>query len=669
VTEGSPLDLSRFLPLFFEEAEEHLEVLERGLMAAESGADPRPFIDDCFRAAHSLKGSAGSLGLHVVVGHTHVLETELDAVRGGARPLDLALAGHLLVGVDLLRRVLDSLTAGGDGQVEGAAEWTQGAVSGAASPVEARPEAARGGLRLCLSTHADTFRCGLDPLPLLRDLDMLAGIVRADLAAIPELDQLDPTTCHLTWTLGLAESPPPEMVDELFGFADHLFTVEHLPDVAAAPQAAATPAVSVAPVPAHVAAPAPRPERATLRIATEKVDRLVDLVGELVISQAILGEVLHELGQAASERVQSAFATLERNTREVQERAMGIRMLPVAMAFDRLPRLVRDLGERLGKRMRVVIEGEETELDRSVLEHLTDPLTHLIRNCADHGIEPAADREAAGKPPVGTVLVRAMHQGSTVIIEVSDDGRGLDYARIRTRAVERGILGAEAALSEAETIELLFAPGFSTADTVSDVSGRGVGMDVVRHSIEALGGRVSMSGKLGEGTSVRMTFPLTLAIVEGLCVRVADTTYVVPMAAITSSFRPNPRDLKPVLGRGELVISQGVQMPLVRLSDVLSGPPGVEDPCRGLLVVVQHEADQAALLVDGVIGSTQAVIKNLERNFQRVEGVMGATILGDGRVALVLDVAGVLRLARRRTGSSRVRTSIALGAASCTVQP
>ncbi len=669
MTEGSPLDLSRFLPLFFEEAEEHLEVLERGLMAAESGADPRPFIDDCFRAAHSLKGSAGSLGLHIVVGHTHVLETELDAVRGGARPLDRALAGHLLVGVDLLRRVLDSLTAGGDGQVEGAAEWTHGAVSGAVSPVEARPEAARGGLRLRLSTHADTFRCGLDPLPLLRDLDMLAGVVRAELAAIPELDELDPTTCHLTWTLGLAESPPPEMVDELFGFADHLFTVEHLPDVADVPQAVATPAVSVAPGPAHVAAPAPRPERATLRIATEKVDRLVDLVGELVISQAILGEVLHELGQAASERVQSAFATLERNTREVQERAMGIRMLPVAMAFDRLPRLVRDLGERLGKRMGVVIEGEETELDRSVLEHLTDPLTHLIRNCADHGIEPAADREAAGKPPVGTVLVRAMHQGSTVIIEVSDDGRGLDYARIRTRAVERGILGAEAALSEAETIELLFAPGFSTADTVSDVSGRGVGMDVVRHSIEALGGRVAMSSKLGEGTRVRMTFPLTLAIVEGLCVRVADTTYVVPMAAITSSFRPNPRDLKPVLGRGELVISQGVQMPLVRLSEVLSGPPGVEDPCRGLLVVVQHEADQAALLVDGVIGSTQAVIKNLERNFQRVEGVMGATILGDGRVALVLDVAGVLRLARRRTGSSRVRTSIALGAASCTVQP
>lgn len=668
MTEGSPLDLSRFLPLFFEEAEEHLEVLERGLMAAESGADPRPFIDDCFRAAHSLKGSAGSLGLHVIVGHTHVLETELDAVRGGARPLDLALAGHLLVGVDLLRRMLASLTAGGDGRVDGADDWIRGAVSAAPPPAEPSAAPVSGGLRLRLAAHEETFRCGLDPLPILRDLDMLAGVVRAELAAIPELDELDPTACHLTWTITLAEAPPVEMVDELFAFADHLFIVEHLPEPSEVVRTAA-PTLTAAPSPAHVAPPAPRPERATLRIATEKVDRLVDLVGELVISQAILGEVLHELGQAASERVQSAFATLERNTREVQERAMGIRMLPVAMAFDRLPRLVRDLGERLGKRMRVVIEGEETELDRSVLEHLTDPLTHLIRNCADHGIEPASEREAAGKSPVGTVLVRAMHQGSTVIIEVSDDGRGLDYGRIRARAVERGILAADTPLTEAETIELLFAPGFSTADTISDVSGRGVGMDVVRHSIEALGGRVAMSGQLGHGTSVRMTFPLTLAIVEGLCVRVADTTYVVPMAAITSSFRPNPRDLKPVLGRGELVISQGVQMPLVRLSEVLSGPEGVEDPCRGLLVVVQHEADQAALLVDGVIGSTQAVIKNLERNFQRVEGVMGATILGDGRVALVLDVAGVLRLARRRTAAPRIRPSTALGAEPCTVQP
>lgn len=667
MSQGGGLDLSRYLELFFEEATEHLATLERGLVQAERAPSDRALIDDCFRAVHSLKGSGGSLGLTRVVELAHVLETELDEVRAGARALSPADTSRMLEGVDLLARQLEADRMGEDEPVPGAAAWlAAGRTAVRHAGDEAPAEAAATLTSVRLTCRPETFRCGNDPLPMLRDLDMMAGLLSAtvDLDAIPRLADLDPLTCHLAWKLQFADALPTQALSGALAFADHLFE--------AAPTAERPPA-AVADVPAPTAGVAPtsaphRGERQTLRIATEKVDRLVDLVGELVIAQAILGELVEQVGGDLGERLGTAFAMLERNTREVQERAMGIRMMPIESALERLPRLVRELGTRLGKQLRLQVTGEETELDRSVIEHLADPLTHLIRNCADHGVERAEDRVAAGKPAAGTIHVRALHEGSSVVIEVGDDGRGLDRDRIRARAESRGLIPAGAVLSEDEVAELVFAPGFSTAEEVSEVSGRGVGMDVVRQNIEALGGRVSMSSVAGHGTTVRMSFPLTLAIVEGLGVRVGACTYIVPMVAVKGSLRPNPGDVRPMLGRGEVVVIRETQVPLVRVAQALGVPGAVREPTEALCVLVEVEGEQVALLVDHISGAAQAVIKNIERNWTRVDGVMGATILGDGRVALVLDVPGVVRLALGRT---RARRSLpqAPGVLPCTARP
>lgn len=674
MSQGGGLDLSRYLELFFEEATEHLSTLERGLVQAERAPSDRGLIDDCFRAVHSLKGSGGSLGLHRIVDLAHVLETELDEVRVGAKLLTSTDASRLLAGVDLLARQIDAERDGTDVLIPGVQAWLD-ATPGAApaseatrsGPVEPTPTVTSSEL----TCRPETFRCGNDPLPLLRDLDMMAGILSAelDVDAIPPLADLDPLVCHLRWKLQFADAMPTQALLGALAFADHLF--DAAPVVPSA--RAATPAPPEAPAAASGApagvVPSPRhAERQTLRIATEKVDRLVDLVGELVIAQAILGELVEQVGGDLGERLTTAFAMLERNTREVQERAMGIRMMPIESALERLPRLVRELGSRLGKQLQLQVVGEDTELDRSVIEHLADPLTHLIRNCADHGVEPTDERLAKGKPAVGTIRIRALHEGSSVVIEVGDDGRGLDRERIRARAESRGLLAPGASLSDDEVAELVFAPGFSTAAEVSEVSGRGVGMDVVRQNIEALGGRVRMSSQPGHGTTVRMSFPLTLAIVEGLGVRVGSCTYIVPMASVKGSLRPNPGDVRAMLGRGEVVVIRETQLPLVRVSDALGVPGAVREPTEALCVLVEVEGDQVALMVDHITGAAQAVIKNIERNWTRVDGVMGATILGDGRVALVLDVPGVVRLALGRTRARRTLSPPA-GGLSCTARP
>ncbi len=402
------------------------------------------------------------------------------------------------------------------------------------------------------------------------------------------------------------------------------------------------------------AAPAPpEPEKvavadvsvdvSTLRVSSAKLDQLVDLVGELVIAQSMLNEVLRREGVGASHQVREAAGHVERSMRELQEHCMDVRMVPVAVVLGRFPRLVRDLAAASNKKIVLDLDGDQTELDKSLVERLADPLTHLVRNAIDHGIESPEARLAAGKSETGKIRISAKAHGGNVLIEVRDDGRGIDHEKVRQRAIERGMLTAQDKPSRADLEALIFAPGFSTADTVSTISGRGVGMDVVKRTVESLGGSVAVSSESGVGTTTRIRLPLTLAMLSGMSLSVGAQTYVLPVLSIVESLRPRREDVKSVLGRGEVLMLRGDVLPILRLHQLFAQPPRANDPCEAILVIIENEGRRIALQVDDLLGEHQVVVKSLDTNFQRVDGIMGATVMGDGRVALILDAPSLVR--------------------------
>lgn len=394
----------------------------------------------------------------------------------------------------------------------------------------------------------------------------------------------------------------------------------------------------------------PSSEQNSIRVSIERVDQLINLVGELVITQSMLAQTA-QLNQVTDEpidfeRLQERLQQLERNTRELQESVMSIRMLPVSSVFSRFPRLVRDLASKLNKQIELRTVGEGTEIDRGVIEKITDPLTHLIRNSVDHGIETVDERVAAGKPAKGLVTLTACHQGGSVVIEIQDDGRGLNREKLLAKARERNVAIAENP-SDQDIWQLIFAPGFSTAETVTDVSGRGVGMDVVRRNIEQLGGRVELTSVTGKGTTISIRLPLTLAIMDGMSVGIGDNTYIVPLTTIIESLRPRQEDVKSVAGSGRVVFVRGEYLPLVVLHEVFALTPQSDRPEQGILIIVDTECGRAALFVDELLGQRQVVIKSLESNYRKVPGISAATIMGDGSVSMILDVSEVVRLAKR----------------------
>ncbi len=384
-------------------------------------------------------------------------------------------------------------------------------------------------------------------------------------------------------------------------------------------------------------------EASSIRVSVEKVDQLINLVGELVITQAMLAQSASHLDPVQAERLLAGIDLLARNTRDLQESVMGIRMLPMSMVFSRFPRVVRDVAGKLGKQVELRTIGEATELDKGLIEKITDPLTHLVRNSLDHGIETPERRIAAGKSPKGTLTLKAAHQGGNIVIEVMDDGAGLNRDKILAKARERGLPVSDA-MSDQEVWQLIYAPGFSTADQVTDVSGRGVGMDVVKKNIEGLGGRVEIESSPGYGTRTIISLPLTLAILDGMSVGVGGETYIVPLTLVVESLQPRPKDIRTVSGEGRVVHIRGEYLPLIPLAEVFNLPGAVRDPARGILMVIEAEGGRAALFVDELLGQHQVVIKSLESNYRKVEGVSGATIMGDGRVALILDIAAVTRM-------------------------
>ena len=441
-----------------------------------------------------------------------------------------------------------------------------------------------------------------------------------------------------------------------FGFFVPLASVPESPAVAtgivpAAPEPAtlapAFPAPTV-PEPREAAKPkhAPAPVGdASIRVGVEKVDQLINLVGELVITQAMLLATAHEMQESAPERLVNGLTQLERNSRDLQEAVMSIRMLPISFVFSRFPRVVRDLSGKLGKQVELKMSGETTELDKGLIERITDPLTHLIRNSLDHGIESPEKRIAAGKAPGGTITLKAAHQGGNIVIEVGDDGAGLNRQKILSKAKERGFVVSDQ-MSDQDVWALIFEPGFSTADQVTDVSGRGVGMDVVRRNIQAMGGRIEIESMTGIGTRMTVRLPLTLAILDGMSVSVGEEIYIIPLSYVVESLQPKPADIKTVSNQGRVIQVRGEYLPVVALHEVFAANPTVREFHEGIMVVLNSDGAKAALFVDALVGQHQVVIKSLEQNYRKVRGISGATIMGDGRVALILDTSALVSMAK-----------------------
>ncbi len=388
-------------------------------------------------------------------------------------------------------------------------------------------------------------------------------------------------------------------------------------------------------------------ETSSIRVSIEKVDQLINLVGELVITQAMLAETISKLDPVLHESLFHGSDQLERNTRDLQESVMSIRMLPISFMFSRFPRVVRDLASKLNKQVELVTAGENTELDKGLIEKIADPLTHLVRNSLDHGIESPDIRLAAGKPAQGTIRLSASHQGGNILIEVSDDGAGLNRERILSKAKERGLDVADS-MTDIDVWQLIFAPGFSTAEVITDVSGRGVGMDVVKRNISEMGGVVGIDSYAGQGTKITIRLPLTLAILDGMSVSLGDNLYVIPLNLIVETLQPKPEDLKTVAGEGAVVQVRGEYLPIIALHTLLNMPTQITNPCEGVLVLIEAQGRKAALFVDALVGQQQVVIKSLETNFRRILGISGATIMGDGTVALIIDVPTVIRLGQQK---------------------
>ncbi|WP_243312679.1 chemotaxis protein CheA [Fundidesulfovibrio agrisoli] len=667
--------------LFREEARELLQELDAALLDLDPASAEA--VNRVFRALHSLKGACDMFGLSASVAILHAIESQWDRVRLGlvqaSRPLlDLTFAVK-----DRLEPVAESGADMGPGPelLEAMAAFEAGlpqATPATAAQHQAgasQPEPAQGtrAYRILLAPSDPGHLRHSEPASLLEELEALGPLeVRADVSAVPPLEDLDPADCHLRWEAALSTDQGPDAVKDVFLFLNNASdaSVEELqdrrreasdvspPDGAdsgardtvglegPAPEAPPQPAVpppAAAPSPAPPAPPAPpaakpREPAQSLRVEAAKLDNLVNLVGELVIAQARLTQLA--AGQADSE-LTGVAEEIERLVGELRDNTLGIRMLPIGTTFSRFRRLVRDLSAELGKEIDLEAEGGETELDKTVIEQLGDPLVHLLRNSIDHGIEPAGERLAAGKPARGRIRLCARQAGGTVFIRIEDDGRGLSVERIRQKAEERGLVAPEARLSDQECFQLIFAPGFSTAQQVTSVSGRGVGMDVVKRAIESLRGKLEIESPPGSGTTITIQLPLTLAIIDGLQVRAGGEFYILPLAVVEEcvELAADPRD------RGRTISLRGEIVPYVRLREAFNLPGGL--PAVEQVVVTRHENGRTGIAVDDVVGQQQTVIKNLGRYLGRVPGISGATINGDGSIALILDVAQLIHGVQR----------------------
>ena len=670
--------MSQFLETFYEESFEGLEIMETELLALDAGDADSETINTIFRAAHSIKGGSGTFGLNAVADFTHVMETLLDEMRDGKRPITEEAVNLLLTTVDVLREMLTALRESSpldDERIKVTHDQLETLLGSDSSSSQAGSEtvtdtsAQAGGWHISFYPHLDLFKTGNDPVRILRELSQLGDVISTmDPASLPGFDTLDPEESHIGWEIELTGDVSREDIDEVFTWVEDecdltITAIESSTEtIQAAPEAekqSTEQPVAAAKTQSTQSKPKTKPagESASIRVGIDKVDSVINLVGELVITQSMLSTLGENFDMSKVNRLIQGMEQLELNTRELQEQVMRMRMMPINFAFQRFPRLVHDMSQKMGKNIELKMTGEQTELDKTVMEKIGDPLVHLVRNSLDHGIESPEKRKEAGKPEMATLGLNAYHQGGNIVIEVIDDGAGLNEEKVLAKAIEQGLVPADADLELARIHELILLPGFSTADTITDVSGRGVGMDVVVKNIRSLGGSLEVWSKPGEGSKFTIRLPLTLAILDGQTVAVGDEDYIIPLISIIESIQLTPEMLNVVIGKGETFKLRNEHLPIIRLHNVFGGEPRTTDLCEGLLVVVESDGRKIGLFVDELKGQQQVVIKSLEVNYKRIEGISGATILGDGSVALIVDIPGLISLSNRETPTSQLKKS------------
>ena len=693
------LDMAEIAKVFFQECREGLDVMEAGLLSLDASADLEN-INTIFRAAHSIKGGAATFGFSAVAQFTHGVETLLDEMRNAARPVTEDAVQVLLKSCDCLREMMQAIEAEKPldsakttavneeikrilADASGPARFPvpETAPPPVAPPAATSAESSKSeisGWSIRFEPVLDLLRLRNEPTRMFAELENLGEIrVRADLSRLPDLEAIDPEACYLSWTIEIDGDIPQQQLSDIFDWVDARCKLEYMPRsepaaeaVVATLQPALQPALqtqaqSTAQSSAQPAAPLAKPaasgngttpkaggEAGSIRVATEKLDAIINLVGELLITQSMLSGFADGIKPNELGRLRQGLTQLSRHTRQLQESVMQIRMLPIGFAFNRFPRLVHDLSRKLGKKVELKLQGESTELDKTVLEKIGDPLVHLVRNALDHGLETPERRLAAGKSDTGTLELCAFHESGNIIIEVRDDGGGLNRSRILQKALDRGLVSSDQELTDEQVDNLIFMPGFSTAEQVSDVSGRGVGMDVVRRNINDLGGHVQIHSKEGAGSTIRIRLPLTLAILDGQLVRVGKEVFIISLLAILETIQIDPKRLNKLAGLTALYHLRDEYLPIVRLCDHFGVEPDNRESEDGLLVIVEADGKRIGLLVDDLLAQQQVVIKSLETNYNPVSDIAGATILGDGTVALIIDVPDLIRSSTARGGTA-----------------
>lgn len=682
------IDMEQFKSTYIEESTEGLDIMESNLLNLEVGSTEQDVINDIFRAAHSIKGGGATFGFSDISDFTHVVETLLDEIRNGDREITQAAIDLFLKSVDVIRAMLAAEKQGTNydhgqaGHIKQKLDELLGdsSVSSARTSEDspspqgqARPAA----WQIYFKPYPHLLRSGNDVVRMFRELALLGEIrVEANIDSLAPLKNLDVEECQISWHVTLNSECDQAQIDEVFVWVegDCDLTIEPLgvglnsdlnpSSVLGVTETMATTG-NVTPLAnrrksdrrvvvdrrqGDRRAGAGQDTSSSIRVNIEKIDDLINMVGELVITQSMLSQLGEDFEMGRVGKMQDGLGQLERNTRELQESVMRIRMLPISFAFNRFPRMIHDMCGKFGKKVALKLSGESTELDKTVMEKIGDPLVHLVRNSMDHGIEMPEERVAKGKPETGTVFLNAYHHGGNIVIEITDDGAGIDRDKILSKAITQGLVEEGESLPDARVYDFLFQPGFSTAEKVTDVSGRGVGMDVVKRNISALGGTVEVATKLDEGSTFTIRLPLTLAILDGQTVSVGDETYIVPLISIVESMQIKQGLINYVAGKGEIFKLRSEFLPVIRLHEIFGAKSRSTDLTDGLLMVVEGEGQKIGLFVDDLLGQQQVVIKSLEANYKKVNGISGATILGDGSVALILDIPGLIRLANEDNG-------------------
>lgn len=672
-------ELDEFKNIFFEECTEGLQMLESILLDINLSALDKETINSMFRVMHSIKGGSATFDMTGVTEITHVAETLLDEARADKLALNNIHVELLIASVDAVNEMLNIYQQGSQPdadkykqlihdleiQVKGD-ESTASALPAASEKSEdtsSTPEEnieQKDKWNICWVPKAQFFTSGQEPTRILTELSNLGKVeVKTDFSKLPTLEELKTDQCYLTFVLELESNATKEEISEVFAWCEHdcekidivlVSAKSQEPEPVVQEKEAESAKQEATDNKPKTNKPATETQQvkaqqniSSIRVNIEKIDVLLNLVGELVITQSMLKKIGEDMNLENADRLYEGLTLLEQNTREIQEGVMGIRMVPVDLVFNKIPRIVFDLTKKLGKKANLNLSGENTELDKTIIEKLSDPLTHLVRNSLDHGVETPEERIKQGKDETGNIDIKAYHQGGSIIIEISDDGKGIDQDILKNKAIEKGLIGPDQVLTSKEILELIFHPGFSTAKEISEVSGRGVGMDVVKKNITALGGRVDIQSVLGEGTTILIELPLTLAILDGQLIRVGEEVYIIPVASMIESTSIDPDKVNTLGKKTSLYLLRNENVPMLNLDEILHPHYYNQDISLNdkIIVVVEDRGTKMALLVDEMLEQQQVVIKSLEENYRKIDGVAGATILGDGKIALILDISTI----------------------------